>query len=201
MNTINLDMLKNRIDTAHIHDTYDNNLSNKHYLMLVITELSKVVEADKGNSRNKRANVDWFNKRIETSRCYKGLDPEVLKERAFEVIYNETIKGSVEEGLASSVIILLELSKLRNISLELAEKEWDACTKEMEESCKDETFTESIYDISTFPERCSSLRDFSKTINGMILLIFGLAKHLKTDLFWHIEQKMKYNQSVKYTKM
>lgn len=35
----------------------------------------------------------------------------------------------------------------------------------------------------------------------MILLIFGLAKHLKTDLFWHVEQKMKYNQSVKYNKM
>ena len=28
----------------------------------------------------------------------------------------------------------------------------------------------------------------------MILLIFGLAKHLDIDLLWHIEQKMRYNE-------
>lgn len=28
----------------------------------------------------------------------------------------------------------------------------------------------------------------------MILLIFGLAKHLDIDLLWHIEQKIRYNE-------
>nr|DAV62739.1 MAG TPA: hypothetical protein [Caudoviricetes sp.] len=28
----------------------------------------------------------------------------------------------------------------------------------------------------------------------MLESIFGFAKHLKIDLIWHIEQKMKYNE-------
>lgn len=28
----------------------------------------------------------------------------------------------------------------------------------------------------------------------MLLGIIGLAKHLNIDLFWHIEQKMRYNE-------
>ena len=65
---------------------------------------------------------------------------------------------------------------------------------DMAESCKDETFTESIYAISTLVSRYDGLYDFPTAINDMIMAIFGLAKYLDIDLLWHIEQKMKYNQ-------
>lgn len=57
-----------------------------------------------------------------------------------------------------------------------------------------ETFTETIYAISTLPVRYDGLFDFPTTVNDMIVSIFGLAKHLEIDLFWHIEQKMRYNE-------
>lgn len=31
-------------------------------------------------------------------------------------------------------------------------------------------------------------------LNGMLLAIFGFAKHLKIDILWYIEQKMMYNE-------
>jgi len=62
------------------------------------------------------------------------------------------------------------------------------------DSCASETFTETIYAISTLPVRYDGLFDFPTAVNDMIVSIFGLAKHLEIDLFWHIEQKMKYNE-------
>lgn len=192
MNEIDLNALRNRAyKTACEHGFHDTELSNEHLLMLVITELSEAVEADRSNSWNRCAKVDWFKKRIETSRICQGLDPEIPKERGYEVAYDECIKGSIDEELADAVIRLLDLAGLRSISIEPINED---IIEEMEESCKDETFTESIYSISTLPARYEGVYDIHVTLNGMITAIFGLAKHLEIDLLWHIEQKMKYNE-------
>lgn len=195
MKKYDLNLLRDRIykDTCE-YEFHDNELSNEHFLCLVISELMKAVEAAGSNRRNKHANVDWFNKRIETSRIYKGLDPEIPKERGFEVIYNETIKGSIEEKLADSAIRLFDLAGLRNIKIGHTMKDINVRIDDMAEACKDETFTETIYAISTLPARYDELYDFSTIINDMLISILGLARHLDIDLIWHIEQKMKYSQ-------
>ena len=136
---------------------------------------------------------DWYNKKIANSRICQGLVPGTPKEIGFEVAYNETIKGSIEEELADAVIRLLDLCGLRKIDIE-------DFTEEMlygaEESCNDETFTESIYAISTIPIRYEYEYDcpLEGQLNGMLFAIFGLAKHLDIDLIWHINQKMRYNE-------
>ena len=149
----------------------------------------EAVEADR---KGRRANVDRYNKKIANSRICQGLDSDIPKERGYEVAYNETIKGSIEEELADAVIRLLDLAGLRGISP--ANGDIDDCIEDMAEACKGETFTESIYFISTLPVRYDGIFDFSTAVNDMILSIFGLAKHLDVDLLWHIEQKMKYNE-------
>lgn len=192
MDKIDLNALRDRAyKNACEHGFHNQELSNEHLLCLVISELMEAVEAAR---RGRRANVDWFKKKIANSRICQGLDPDISKERGYEVAYDETIKGSIEEELADTVIRLLDLAGLRGISLELANGDIDDCVEDMAEACRDETFTESIYSISTLPVRYDGLFDFSTTVNDMILSIFGLSKHLGIDLFWHIEQKMKYNQ-------
>ena len=94
--------------------------------------------------------------------------------------------------LADAGIRLLDLAGLQGISP--ANGDIDDCIEDMAEACKGETFTESIYFISTLPVRYDGIFDFSTAVNDMILSIFGLAKHLDVDLLWHIEQKMKYNE-------
>ena len=191
MSKIDLNALRDRAyKTACEHGFHDQELSNEHCLCLVISELMEAVEADR---RGKRANVDRYNKKIANSRICQGLDPDIPKERGYEVAYNETIKGSIEEELADAVIRLLDLAGLRGISLELANGDIDDCIEDMA-ACKDETFTESIYSISTLPVRYDGIFDFPTAVNDMILSIFGLAKYLDIGLLWHIEQKMKYNE-------
>ena len=103
------------------------------------------------------------------------------------------IKDCVEDGLADACIRLLDLCGLRKIDIEDFTEEmlYDA-----EESCNDETFTESIYAISTIPIRYEYEYDslLENQLNSMLLAIFGLAKHLDIDLIWHINQKMRYNE-------
>lgn len=193
MRKIDLNVLRDKIyKNSCEHGFQDYSLSNKHFLCLVVAELMKAVVAYRGNSWNKRANVDWYNKRIESSRICQGLDPEIPKRRGYEVIYNETIKGSIEEALADSVICLLDLAGLRGINLKA--EDINNRIDDMAEACKDETFIETIYAISTLPVRHDDLYDFSTIINDMIIAILGLAKHLNVDLLWHIEQKIEYNQ-------
>lgn len=159
--------------------------SNEHFLMLVITELSEAVEADRGNNRNRRANMDWFNKRIQTSRSYKGLDPSITKERAYEVIYNETIKGSIEEELADSVIRLLDLVGLRgykglkDLLLVATVSEKKTFTENIFSICKDMIF----YKYSE-PER----------ISYALLNIERLCSMLNIDLWLHVDLKLEYNR-------
>lgn len=193
---MNLNELRDRAYKASCEKGFnEEDLGDDTYLMLVVCELAEAVEADR---KGKRAKVDWFKKKMETSLICQGLDPTISKERGYEVAYNETIKGSIEEGLADAVIRLLDFAGLRGINLELANGDIDDCIEDMAEACKDETFIESIYSISTLPVRYDGIFDLPTAVNDMILSIFGLAKHLNIDLLWHIEMKMKYNELHEY---
>lgn len=188
MNEIYLNALRNRAyKIACEHGFHDKELSNEHFLMLVITELAEAVDADR---KDRRSKVNEFN------RWQRDFPPhtEEGKIRAFKEDFEAYIKDTVEDELTDAVIRLLDLAGLRNVSLEIATKEIGDCIEDMAESCKDETFTESIYAISTLPVRYDGLYDFHTTINDMVLYIFGLAKHLEIELLWHIEQKMRYNE-------
>ena len=187
MNSINLNALRDRAyKTACDHGFHDEELSNAHLFCLVISELMEAVEADRKNRH--------FDKEKYKIGEYAECQGWLTNEEKFINVFNRYIKDTIEDELADAVIRLFDLAGLRNISLEIATKDIGDCIDDMAESFKDETFTESIYAISTLPVIYNGLYDFPTTINDMVLSIFGLAKHLEIDLLWHIEQKMKYNQ-------
>ena len=132
---MNLNELRDKAyKTACEHGFHDQELSNNHFLCLVISELMEAVEADR---KGRRANVDRYNKKIANSRICQGLDSDIPKERGYEVAYNETIKGSIEEELADAVIRLLDLAGLRGINLELANGDIDDCIEELKAYSED----------------------------------------------------------------
>lgn len=167
------------------HGFHDKELSNEHWLCLVISELMDAVEADR---KLKYANRKVFEEIINLPhRDYASKD--IIWSSHFETY----IKDTVEDELSDAVIRLLDLAGLRGIDIEAFTEEE---IEDLSESCNGETFTESIYAISTIPIRTEYEYDylFGKQLNCMLLAILGLAKHLDIDLEWHIEQKMKYNQ-------
>lgn len=192
MSKIDLNDLRDKAyKNACEHGFHDQELSNEHCLCLVISELMEAVEADR---KGRRANVDRYNKKIANSRICQGLDSDIPKERGYEVAYNETIKGSIEEELADVVIRLLDLAGLRGIDLD--EDAFDEETiSEYSATYCNKSFTESIFHIIKFITSNNEVFIRSCVVPEMLLLeIFGLAKYLSIDLMWHIEQKMKYNE-------
>lgn len=186
MEKINLNELRDlAYKTACEHGFHDTELSNEHFLCLVISELMEAVEADR-KGRFAKVPVDK-----------KGT---IFDERTFHYQnkyfaenFEVYIKDCVEDELADACIRLLDLCGLRNIDIkEFSEEEID----DLSESCNGETFTESIYAISTIPIRYEYEYGYSfeEQLNYMLLAIFGLAKHLNMDLLWHIETKMRYNE-------
>lgn len=185
MSNIDSNALRDRAyKTACEHGFHDEELSNEHWLCLVISELMEAVEADRKG--------DYCHSKISSTDRYTAFPTE---ESRFKKEFVALVKDTVEDELADAAIRLLDLAGLRDISLDLATKDIDNCIDDMAEACKDETFTESIYSISTLSERYKGLYDFTTTVNDILLSIFGLAHHLDIDLLWFINQKMKYNET------
>ena len=181
---MNLNELRDKAyRNAVTHGFHDEELSNEHCLCLVISELMEAVKADR-KGRFAKVPVDK-----------KGT---IFDERTFHYHnkyfaenFETYIKDCVEDELADACIRLLDLAGLRNISIDDFSGEM---IYEATESCNNETFTESIYAISTIPIRCEYEYDslLENQLNSMLLAIFGFAKHLNIDLIWHVEQKMRY---------
>ena len=184
---MNLNELRDKAyRNAVTHGFHDEELSNEHCLCLVISELMEAVEADRkgrlGKKCKSRFDIDYNR--------YPAL---VEEEKRFKSSFEKNVKDSLPDELADAAIRLLDLAGLRNISIDDFSGEM---IYEATESCNNETFTESIYAISTIPIRCEYEYDslLENQLNSMLLAIFGLAKHLNIDLIWHINQKMRYNE-------
>lgn len=88
---MNLNHLRDRAyKIAYNHGFHDKELSNEHFLCLVISELMEAVEADR---KGKRANIKTFN-------------------------FEYDIKDTIEDELADACIRLLDLAGLRSIDID-----------------------------------------------------------------------------------
>lgn len=166
----NLNSLRDKAyQCAVVHGWHEENLSDEHFLCLVISELMEAVEADRKGSH---ADIEAFNK---YDNC---ID--------FEENFERQIKGSVEEELADACIRLLDLAGLRNCELLYMDNLY----------IEEISFTEFSYMFCSFitnPDK--SHKDWLKLhISCSLGRIFSWCRAKNIDIAWHIEQKMKYNQ-------
>ena len=173
---MNLNELRDKAYQCAVkHGWHEEEYSNEHFLCLVISELMEAVEADrKGN----HADTDAFNK------YYNCVD--------FKENFERQIKGTVEEELADACIRLLDLAGLR--SVDLGEVDFDEL--KCSEGFFDWTFTESIFFLVCNLTNTDFIESHSLDSNLRVALmeIIGFCVKKDIDIFWYIEQKMKYNE-------
>lgn len=183
MNNINLNELRDRAyKTACEHGFHDKELSDEHFLCLIVGELMEAVEADR---KGKRADRESFKSSYENEEPHDDV--------IFKYCFEKYIKDTISDELSEAVIRLLDLAGLRGISLESASN--DINSEYMDDiACmySQLSFTEAIYSI--FIKPIVDYKYLSTIVNEIIFLIFAFAKHLDIDLLWHIEQKMRYNE-------
>lgn len=166
---------------AITHGWHEKNLSNEHFLCLVISELMEAVEADR---KDKYADTIHFKQEMDY--CLREL--KVYGEnydKAFIDMFEYYIKDSVEDELADACIRLLDLAGLRGYDLDCFDYEGSDT-----EDYSERSFTESIFKI------CVYITDNFYRDELFVLLneIFTFCKDKDIDIYWHIEQKMKYNE-------
>lgn len=161
------------------HGWHEKAHSEYHYMMLVVTELSEAVEADR---KGKYAQRVMFEKNFDT--------PQVNPEEHWKFCFETFIKDSVEDELADAVIRLLDYSGLHDLYIndsQFTEERY----LELSEFLKYHSFTDIIYtEILMLSE--------SNSFSAILYYLFAIAYHYKIDLLWHIEQKMKYNEMRPY---
>lgn len=171
---MNLNELRDRAyQCAVAHGWHEENLSDEHFLCLVISELMEAVEADRKRMHaNKKQFESYMN----------------LKERSddeFIYAFKHDIKDSVEDEVADACIRLLDLAGLRGANLNSFDYE-----RSDTEDYSDMTFTEAMFRICVYVTN-NFYRD-----ETFILLneIFAFCQDRNIDILWHIEQKIMYNE-------
>ena len=170
---MNLNELRDKAyHNAVVHGWHEENLSDEHFLCLVISELMKAVEADRKGSHT---DIEAFNKYCDR------ID--------FNENFERQIKGTVEEELADACIRLLDLAGLRGYDLDSFDYEGSDT-----EDYSDMTFTESMFRICVYITDNFYRNELSILLNE----IFSFCKNRNIDIFWYIDQKMKYNELRSY---
>ena len=188
METIDLNALKNRAyKNACEHGFHDVDYSNEHLLCLVISELMEAVAADrKGNY----ADVGKFIASNKASIKRTG-DSGYFNHVVFDICINDT----VDSELADVVIRCLDLAGLRGFDVDISDSDV-ICANVDYSGYK---FTEAVYGVVEtifYMIRNDDEPDYlSNCINQCIANVYGLAKAIGIDLDWHINQKMRYNES------
>lgn len=154
------------------HGFHDEQHSERHYLCLVITELSEAVEADR---KNLHANLEALNSANATK--------YITWDRSFE----GWIKDTVEDELADAAIRILDLAGANGDTFPSFSSEPYKRDEGMCDYFKSKSFTESIYEI------CDDI--FTTGYDVALYDLFTLAEVMGFDLMEHIRLKMEYNKT------
>ena len=166
------------------HGFHDEEKSDEHWLMLVITEISEAVNADR---KNKHAKTEGFGEIVDYENISKKIDVSI-----FDYFFESRIKDTVEDEISDIVIRLLDFAGVRNIDLskisgKLNERHYMLCLN----SSEDRYFPKMMYDIT----KCICMEENIKDkIDCSIGFVFSVAYYYHIDLFQHIEWKMRYNE-------
>ena len=175
------DLVSNSYRVARNHGFHDDYHSPAHYMMLVLSEIGEMVEADR---KNRHADVSY----------YTTSGGNVLA--SFESL----IKDTFEDEMADVVIRLCDFCGALGVFPYTNEVMVDM-SEEFAKFWGDKSVCEQCFALSSLVvdiERASYDADDSKMrkrLGSTLSFIFEMANHHGIDSLWHVDRKMEYNES------
>lgn len=164
------------------HGFWDGNPKPEHFLMLVFTEVSEMVEADR---KGTRANLEKTDIGPATNIMRENLREAIEMANDFNGVFESFIKNTVEDEMADVVIRLLDLAGSMGIDF----AHLNPCN--YRRSFPHFTFTENAYSLIKGLAR-EQINIVSRIRFG-IHYMFEWAKSMGVNLSWFIRMKMRYN--------
>lgn len=187
MNKKTNEYIKRAHEMACAHGFHDIELSIEHCLMLVITEVSEMVEADR---KGKYAQVAMYKKEINTQ-------PASLKQAHKKFCFETFIKDSFEDEMADACIRLYDTAGEFGVTFDKEDFDVDM-HEEYEKYYSHLSLTEKAFALCCVLLKVVGGEENAKDVIGSSLILLELmAEEMHVDLFWFIERKMEYNETRK----
>ena len=170
-------------ENAVKHGWWESNPSNEHCLMLVVTEIAEMVEADrKGNS----AIINHIRKQGNLAAAKKiRLIDHVDNAPDFNTAFVEMVKNTIEDEMADVVIRLLDRAGHLGMDFDkMSEMRYHWAFDRF-------SFTENAFALTK--GLCRDNINLFKRIQFGIHFVSGWARCQGVNLEWHVRAKMRYN--------
>lgn len=177
-------------ETSLNHGFHDVERSDVHYLMLVLSEIGEMVEADR---KSHRADVAAF-KALEEIRI--GSDAEYAE--YVNKCFVEHVKDTLEDELADVVIRLCDFCGLRRLVPHMTRDGVLEMREEFNSIFGQMSICEQCFSLSSLVvgiARCDDKKENEQDLGMIFTFCFEFARFHGIDLVWHVEQKMRYNES------
>ena len=169
------EVIKDSYDVAKrrgFHDD-DANKRTEHFVMLIVSELGEVIEADRKGKR-----------------CDLGIFDDAIRTVPFKEAFETYVKDSVGDEFADIVIRIADLCGVAG----LYDVTPVAMDEEFESDFKDFTFTECGFVLNHILVSGESVDDdLESRLGSALSFVISWCHHLGIDLEGHVTLKMAYN--------
>lgn len=180
---MDLNALKDRAyQNAVKHGWYEQSMAEHGEIMLIATELGEALNADR---IGKYADRIMFEKNFDT--------PQTDPDGHWKFCYETFIKDTVEDELADTFIRIL--SYCGNWDIDIIPSFFNEDCMSMMQSFmeREQNFPEELFTVLF-----TIVQGRDDDMLTALVRMIALARTHDIDLFWHIEQKMKYNEMRPY---
>lgn len=179
------DLVSNSYRVARQHGFHDDYHSPAHYMMLVLSEIGEMVEADR--------------KKIRVRFPIDSLE-NMLRFNDYTMAFDSYVKDTFEDEMADVVIRLCDFCGSLGV-LPYTNDVMVDMSDEFKDYWGEKSVCEQCFALSSMVvdvERASYDADDSemrKRLGSTLSFIFEMANYHGIDLLWHIDRKMEYNES------
>ena len=188
-------LAENAFKNAEKHGFYTERTEIETELMLIITEMSEAVQADR---HNRHGSIEDY-------------DSEIQMGRDIHTAYKNTLEGTVESEFADIAIRILSLLgwmnskttiKLKSDSILADEYGISKIQFKIQNTINKGSIAKDLYRLngrlSWFVDNESCSWFVSDTLQDILMRVFAIAHNHNIDLMEHIKLKMQYNESRPY---
>lgn len=165
--------------TACSHGFHDVDRSDAHFMMLVISEIGEMVEADRKN------------RRFDMEKYRNGFDSD-------KVMFEKYVKDTLEDELADVCIRIFDFCGYRRLEPVMSSKGLIEMDDNFEYIFGTMSICEQCYalcNLVTDVTRFASPDEKQRALGCILSFAVSFARRHRIDLEWHIEHKMRYNEN------
>lgn len=173
---------------ADKHGFYTENTEIETELMMIITEMAEVIQADR---HNRHGSIEDY-------------ESEILNGRDIPTAYKNSLEGTVESEFADIAIRILSLLGWRNSKYPIKIQSEDHLIDEYQVGriIYNISIVKSLYRLNKhfgyFVDNENHNWYIAQKLQHILMRVFAIAHNNNIDLMEHIKLKMKYNETRPY---